>query len=568
MLSRWQRVALPLVVLSVLAAGGAGGGAVVVEDAQAAPSVATYTVTDLGAFQGRSESSAVNGAGVVVGSSDASGGALVPVVYQGGTMSALPNLSAYADGAALAINQGGVVVGWSRLSSSLIRAVEWVDGSATALPDFGYGVNQANDINSAGEVVGSVQKPASGSVEYPAVWSNGALSLLPALPHGDAYSLGVNDSGEVVGSSGISRHPYHAVSWNGGVIHDLSGADVDAYAEAVSATGQVVGEAAPCCGFGYPTGPYQAMLWSDEVARSLTASSSDEHALSINDAWQVVGGQATGGDAFIFENGTLYNLNSLLTDANGWSVFMATGISSDGTIAAIGYKPATDPNGFASHALLLTPSAPLAADTTPPSGTLALDGGAIATSSATIPVDAPGSDASGIFEVRLANSGTVDGNGELMQGKSFAPDQPITWNLTATVNGGTLVDGQKIVYAQWRDWRGNWSSPINATITLSRPVFVISASLAPNSFPRGSHTVFSFQTNRSATDTVQLRNSAGTIIRRWKLGVLDSSVHRVKWSGKRANGTWAPLGTYDMRLVATNGITVTSRWRKVTVTTA
>jgi flagellar hook assembly protein FlgD len=121
------------------------------------------------------------------------------------------------------------------------------------------------------------------------------------------------------------------------------------------------------------------------------------------------------------------------------------------------------------------------------------------------------------------------------------------------------------VYCQWQDWRGNWSSPTTAHVTVTRPLFIISASVKPTSFGRGGHTTFTYQTNKSAYGKVQLKNAHGTIIRTWTLKTFTSAVHSMIWAGKLANGVWVPNGTYALRLVATNHTTATGNWHTVKV---
>lgn len=532
----------------------------------------TYSVTDLGSFGGRSEALSLNSAGELVGYSE-HGPTTFPsptgFSYQTGVMTDLGALPGGGSSRALGVNASGVVAGWSD-SSTIFQPVVWTNGSATILPAFGYGFNAAAAINDAGLIVGSVQKQASGSWEYPAEWTNGQLSILPSLPSGEAYAQTVNATGDVAGAGTTGPfQPTRAVLWTGGTIHDLSGAGSLAQAQGINATDQVVGESQACCDpLGNPTSNDQAMIWADGVARQVTQTPSPQtgDAFSINDAWQIVGEDGAAG-GFVFENGTLHDLDSLLdAGSSGWHINYATAISADGVIAATGYQPATDPQGLDYHALLLTPSGSLNADSTPPTGTLTIDGGASTTATATVPVAAPGQDASGIFAVRLSNSAAVGGDGRLTLGKSFAPAVSISWSLTSATDGGTPVDGTKHVYAQWQDWRGNWSAPISASITLARPLAIISSSLSPASFARPSHTTFSFQTTKAAADTVQLRNSAGTVIRTWKLGTLSSAVHSVVWGGNLANGTHVPLGSYGMRLIASNGVTVTGSWHTVKLT--
>jgi flagellin-like hook-associated protein FlgL len=103
-----------------------------------------------------------------------------------------------------------------------------------------------------------------------------------------------------------------------------------------------------------------------------------------------------------------------------------------------------------------------AADGTDPAGTVAIAGGALSTPTATVSVDVPATDAgSGVSQVRLANTGGVNGSGVLngAGATTFAYTTPVTWTMAAG-------DGAKTVFVQWRDGAGNWSTPISDTIDL------------------------------------------------------------------------------------------------------
>ena len=72
------------------------------------------------------------------------------------------------------------------------------------------------------------------------------------------------------------------------------------------------------------------------------------YANGINDAGQVVG--QSNGHAFLFINGKLTDLNSLIPASSGWNLWIANAINNKGQIIGTG----TNPNG-ATRAFLLTP---------------------------------------------------------------------------------------------------------------------------------------------------------------------------------------------------------------------
>jgi len=81
-----------------------------------------------------------------------------------------------------------------------------------------------------------------------------------------------------------------------------------------------------------------------------------DYATSINSGGQVVGylttGEYTAGTAFIYSDGTLATLNSLMT-GSGWSFDQASGINDLGQIVGTGENPSGQTDAF-----LLTPVVP------------------------------------------------------------------------------------------------------------------------------------------------------------------------------------------------------------------
>jgi hypothetical protein len=105
-----------------------------------------------------------------------------------------------------------------------------------------------------------------------------------------------------------------------------------------------------------------------------------------------------------------------------------------------------------------------ASDALAPSGTISINGGAPATTSADVSVAVPATDAgSGMSLVRLSNSSATTG-GVLTTGTTYVyPGGTATlpWTLSAG-------DGTKTVYVQWRDAAGNWSNVSNDTIDIDQ----------------------------------------------------------------------------------------------------
>jgi probable HAF family extracellular repeat protein len=108
--------------------------------------------------------------------------------------------------------------------------------------------------------------------------------------------------------------------------------------EAINASGEVVGMSYTAGGDAH------AFIWLPADAYGLTAGMSDlgtlaggdtSWAFGINDSGRVVGtSNVTGGDfhAFVWEDGTMYDVNDVLDPNDGWEMLWATAVNSDGEI--------------------------------------------------------------------------------------------------------------------------------------------------------------------------------------------------------------------------------------------
>lgn len=258
----------------------------------------------------------------------------VGFVWQNGVMTALPTLGG-ANGFATGVNNRGQIVGWAETTfhdpscnanNQVLQflPVMWVKQNdqyvAEALPPYsGDADGAATSINQRGEVVG-ISGLCGGAIggataEHMVVWRNGqVIRALPTL--GGGYwntPMDINNRGEIVGFS------------------DLPGDSV----------------AAP---------NFQAFLWSSRPFNcngtqttgtcDLGVLSGDalSEALGVNDREQVVGislGSTPYGQAFIYQNGVLTNLNSLVLPGTTLLLTDAQDINDEGVITGQAYDPNT-----------------------------------------------------------------------------------------------------------------------------------------------------------------------------------------------------------------------------------
>jgi len=246
------------------------------------------------------------------------------------------------------------------------RAVLWDrDGSMQDLGTLGGPDAFAVLVNDRGQVTGwsytnSTVNPTTGLPTFhPFLWEKGkGMKDLGTLGGTIAQAVnGMNERGEVVGATTLAGdQTWHPFLWNGKRLIDLGtfGGDTGE-AVWINDAGDVVGiaqEPASCS-----NGDGHAFLWRNGVLHDLgtTAGLENSEADFINSKGQVVGFSfscdfSITTDAFLWEDGNIVDLNTLIPENSGFYLSAAEFISDRGEIAALGLLPSGD-----SHVLLLIP---------------------------------------------------------------------------------------------------------------------------------------------------------------------------------------------------------------------
>ena len=262
---------------------------------------------------------------------------------------------------------GFSALGFPGSSTSCLPFI-WQNGLMTKLPTLGGANGSANLLNNRGEVVGFAEtdKPQPNcpvSQFEPVIWENSGIHSLPTFPGDpDGAAFGINDNGQVVGVSG-SCAPFngnsqlylfesHALLWEKGIATDLgsfggTGAFAGNHACAINNFGQVVGHSDA-------TGDATtyAFLWTRESGmQNLKTLPGDfgSLALGINDRGEVVGssfGLNFFFRAFLWQNGKMTDLNSLIPANSPLYLQLAESINSDGDIVGLGQTPSGEVHGF------------------------------------------------------------------------------------------------------------------------------------------------------------------------------------------------------------------------------
>lgn len=307
----------------------------------------TYIFQDLGTLGGGfSFANAVNGRGEVVGWAQNSRGLTEPFYYRNGSMIGLGILG-FSQGQAVdlnnrseilitapigsrmrsylvqggsvidlgtlgglatvanAMNDNGQIVGGSAASNNTFQAFLYSDGKmqALTLSQPGGFTRMANDINNRGDIVGYFSGTA-GTQGY--VITSGDFKEIPKLPRGSSVAAKINDQGMVLGY-GVTDDGFHSFLWDGDGIKEIGTlGGRETFATGINNLGQVVGRSQI-----EPVGPWHG---------------------------------------FLYQDGTMFDLNDVTLDHAGWTILNATAINDLGQIVGL----ATSQDGL-SHAVLLIP---------------------------------------------------------------------------------------------------------------------------------------------------------------------------------------------------------------------
>ena len=247
----------------------------------------------------------------------------------------------------------------------------WKNGVMRALPTVG-GVNgQASAINNKGQVAGYAengmvdstcpQGDPNNRIDLPVMWTKGNAQPLPTIgtdPDGVAY--GINNLGQAVGYSGTCVAVNVGVMWQNNVATALPGlGQTPAIAYEINDSGQIVGQGVTSDGVPLAT------LWENNSATALGGGALPpgdvaSFATSINNLGQAVGSSFNSDNAswshgLLWQNGVMYDLNTLFPASSHLFVVNASNINDNGQIAGMALET-VGPHAYQIvHGFLATP---------------------------------------------------------------------------------------------------------------------------------------------------------------------------------------------------------------------
>jgi probable HAF family extracellular repeat protein len=335
---------------------------------------------DLGSKGGpNSTATVVNSGGGVVGYSlDVNEQPLYALLWKHGKIMSLGG-DGYPVSQAWGLNDPGEVTGFldtgnpdpngedfcSQGDNNVCLPFVWQKGKFTVLPLPGGDNGTASLNNNRGEIAGSGETgvvdpncvPPQVYDEVATVWGprKGELRTLP--PYGsdtEAVAFAINQKGEVVGTSGKCKFFYQsfgyieAVLWRNGWPINLGslGGKLFNIGFSINNKSEVTGQAS-LSGGGSGVPQFHAYLWRKGVMKDLGVLPGDFFSIgnSINDRTQIVGQSFPPSGyvsrAFLWQNGAMYDINTLLPKHSNIDVFEPDSINNRGQIVGTAFDRKT-----------------------------------------------------------------------------------------------------------------------------------------------------------------------------------------------------------------------------------
>ena len=309
---------------------------------------------------------AINNTGQVVGHTVVAQplvtGPDIPFLYSGGVLTNILGINDLTIATANGINNKGQIVGTCTPTiyavcpfyyAFLISGGQTINLNSIATPPSGYYMATALAINDAGEIVGSLNVnpcsyPFQGCEPQRAyLYANGTVTDLSTLTSAmtPQTATAINNGGQVVGNGLDSAGNDQAFLYSNGTVTELgslSSALPYSQAQGINNSGEIVGWSH---NLGETDEPF---LYKNGTFTDLGNLGGPANAYGINNLGQVVGTSSLSPScsvsdsisfctsAFLYENGAMIDLNTLLPQNSGWHLTSAMAINDEGQIVGSG----------------------------------------------------------------------------------------------------------------------------------------------------------------------------------------------------------------------------------------
>lgn len=297
------------------------------------------TGSDLGSLGGSATvANALNNLGQVAGYAATAGDAEYhPFIFSGGSLLDVGTLGGPV-ASLVAINDAGQATGYSYISPISLdyRAILKTSGGLLNLGTLGGSFSSGNAINSSGQVAG--ESSLSGNfLNHAFLYTGGVMRDLGTFGGSSSTAFALNDAGHVTGQANTSGDlETHAFLFNGTTLRDLGtlgGTYSGGYK--INNAGQVAGDSEIDGDV-----DHHAFLYSNGTMLDLgTLGGANSSAWGLNNLGHVVGvaSDAAGEDrAYLWKDGVMTDLNTLLPASSGWQLTGAYFIDDYGHIAGAG----------------------------------------------------------------------------------------------------------------------------------------------------------------------------------------------------------------------------------------
>jgi len=296
---------------------------------------------DLGTLGGQfSEGVVLNDFGVVAGDADqpSENDPHHAFVFRNGTMTDLSGLAVEQSSSASFINNAGDIAGvatWPGPFPGVSRGFIYRNGQMIDIGSLGGGLSTIRDLNELGHAVGHSADDSFNTVAF--LYDGTTMHNLGMLGGVGSFASAINDSGVIVGEIAFDQNVTRAFVYRDGVMTDLGTLGGESsWALGINNAGQIFGYSE------YRTNDLarHAFIVDDGVMIDLgTLGGTVSFPFAMNNQGHVIGDSEdhlNSAVPFLYRNGQMVNVNSLLPPNSDWEIDAALYINDAGQIAGFG----------------------------------------------------------------------------------------------------------------------------------------------------------------------------------------------------------------------------------------